>query len=330
MPIIRVPKDEILYRSALTNPDNFIRDIACWPRTGIAPFIRRRKKIKQAIGEYPNPFNPDKLSFDEGFKPGNKFRRYLHIDLSYNHDAVGIAMAHAPGFVEIEVIEQKMNRIIKTQAPLVKVDFWGKIKCGKGEEIILADIREIVYELSRLGFYIGLVTFDRFQSIDSVQILRSYGYTVAHQSIDRSANYIVVNPNSEFGFERKSTEGNYNAAINSVKDTLYGDRLQLPYSLNRYEKDWFVEEATDAQETKSGKIDHPPQGSIDVLHAVAGATYHVLNNERMTVTAQSEAELEAMKDTFYSERINRIGKVDKYLMSRDEGYFETMDPRDIS
>jgi hypothetical protein len=329
--ILRVPKDPILYRSAISNPENFIRDIACWPRTGIQPFIRRRKKIRQSVKKYKNPFNPISLTFDKGYECKDNFSRYMHIDLAKNKDAVGISMCHVPRFVERNIIEEKTKTPIRIMAPVVRFDFWGRVKVEKGQEIILADIREIVYTLSSLGYYFNLITFDRFQSLDSIQILRNYGYVVGNLSIDRTTSVLEIERKRKgetlnpLGYNKKSTEGNYNYAVTVIKELMYDDRLEVPAFLSEYyEKDYFVEESEQAQEIK-GKVDHPPTGTIDVFQSMAGSATNAIVNENMVVANMHEEIRTEDQDHFYK------SEVDEFLLKRSRNYgIETVDPRSIN
>jgi len=320
--ILRVPKS--LRKSANQNIENFIRDIACYPRTGIRPFIRRRVKINESIKTFKNPFNPGTMKFDSDFKCNNSFRRFMHIDLAKNRDAVGISMSHVPYFVDREDLGVFDGRTRRVKAPVVKIDFWGRIAVRKGEEIVLGDIRELVYELSRRGFYFGLITFDRFQSLDSIQILKSYGYVCANLSVDRTAYILKVTQNKD-GYVRISTEGGHNYAQSCLRDLLYDDRLLVPATHFHYDRDWFVEECKQAQETKTGKVDHPPKGTIDVMQSVAGSVTNCIVNERMVIFTESEAEMEENEDEYYK----NTGEIDSFLMNVDSLYQYSQDPRDI-
>jgi hypothetical protein len=333
--IIRVPNDPMLYNSAYRNIENFIRDIACVPRAGIQPFIRRRKKVYSAIKSYRNPFNPYTYSFDPDFKCTDKYQRYMHIDLGVTKDAVGISMAHVPRVVSRHTIEEKSKKSMQVDLPVVRVDFWGRITVAKGEEIVLADIRELIYELSRRGFYFGLITFDRFQSIDSIQTLRSYGYTCGHFSVDRTSSTLELDrkrrggnekPNP-LGYNKKSTEGNTMYAMMTLKDLMYDDRLELPATrLDLYDKDWFAEECIQSQEV-NGKIDHPTVGTIDVMHSVAGSTTHAIVNEKIFVTTDTEKELNEVQDKLYTSAIERESRIDRFLGT--PAYNQDTDPRNL-
>jgi len=325
--IIRVPKS--LLSRAKQDIDNFIRDIANVTESGQRPFIRRRKKIKQAVKDYRNPFIPNLLSFDSDYRCQDMYRRYVHVDLATTRDSVGIAMSHVPRFVEREEIDSYTKEIQRILLPVVRVDFWGRISAMKREEIVLSDIREILYKLSKLGFYFGIITFDRFQSLESIQTLRRYGYIAGHHSVDRTTSSLILDTSkkTENGYSKVSTEGNYNSTHVTLRDLLYDDRLEVPKSDHIYETDWFVYETENAQYTKKGKIDHPPSGSIDVEQAIAGSVFHSVNNEKMMVETEAEMSKRESQDSFYSTAEENI---DRKLLPNDLlGHSLPENPRDI-
>ena len=329
--IIKVP--QALYNVAKGNIDNFIRDIACCPRVGGTPFIRRRKKIPLIVKDYPNPFDPNTMTFIRGFKCTDTFRRWMHIDLAQNKDAIGLSMCHVPLLVEREILSEETHQLIKSMMPIVKFDFWGRLKVGKGEEFVLADIRQVIYNLSQLGFYFGLITFDRFQSLDSIQILRRNGYRVGNLSIDRMSYYLElqgvdVKEKNEEGFTRKSTQGQTNFAATTIKDLIYDDRLYAPTSTMWYPEDYLVEECINIQETKKGKVDHPAHYHSDVFQSVAGSATEAIVHERMMYLTESEQDRLSREDSFYKQSNTRL---DKYLTTNLENdiYQESFDPRDL-
>lgn len=324
--IIRVPKS--LEPGARRDIENFIRDIANITERGAKPFFRRVRKIKGAFKKYKNPFDPFKKIFPTDYRCLDEFKRYIHIDLGHTGDSVGIAMAHVPYFVDREEIDTNTREVEFVQSPVVKIDFWGKIRASKRQEIILSDIREIIYDLSRRGFYFGLISFDRFQSLDSLQILRRYGYTAGHFSVDRTTSYLEIDyeGDTDIGYKKKSTEGNTNAAHVVLRDLIYDDRILLPDSSKWYDIDYLEEEIRNAQETKTGKVDHPPSGSIDVEQAVAGASTHCVINEKMLKLTPEEEDSSRYEDKFYQTVEEGISK--KLLSNDFEGYSPT-DPRNI-
>ena len=89
------------------------------------------------------------------------------------------------------------------------------------------------------------VTFDTFQSTDSLQILRQAGFIVGYQSMDKTPNPYTV-----------------------TKYAMYDKRVNMPYH-SVVERELVSLE----RDVKKNKIDHPPTGSKDVSDALAGVVF---------------------------------------------------------
>lgn len=293
---ISVPLD--LKPLFLQDPENFIRDIACISTESTRPFFKRNDKIIEVYEKgFKNPFNDETLEFDEDFKPTahDMHRRFMHIDLGLTKDAVGISMCHSPGFKDREEISFDDKKMVShmVRVPAIKFDFLGRIKSVRGEEILLSRVRELIYEISSRGFYLALITFDGFQSIDSIQILRSQGYKIARLSIDRTATKIILDKKAPdgSGLSRHSTEGQILGPMQALKDVLYDNRLSLPKH-----KYWEIEAKGAEIDYKKNKVDHKPRGSIDLLQSMAGGVYNLINNE---FEYMDDEETETQGDDFY-------------------------------
>jgi hypothetical protein len=222
----------------------------------------------------------------------------MHIDLGLKKDAVGISMCHAPNFEDrvIQDIEFQGVKTRNVRLPYIKFDFLGRVKASRGEEILLSEIREIIYDLHRRGFYIALLTFDGFQSVDSIQILRNQGYKVGRLSIDRTATKLILDKHarSEDGIRRVSTEGQIMGAMQSLKDALYDNRMSIPYH------EYWSKEAIGAEiDYKKNKVDHNPRGTIDLLQSMAGSVYNLVNNEIEYDFRDDEKEDNLIGDKFF-------------------------------
>lgn len=112
--------------------------------------------------------------------------RFIHIDLALNNDAVGMAMGFTPGSKEIERQVPGTQEVEVQTVPIVVIELVASIAAPLGGEINMAGVREIVYQLRRdLNFYIGSITFDTYQSVDSQQILTAANFQVDELSVDR-------------------------------------------------------------------------------------------------------------------------------------------------
>jgi hypothetical protein len=261
-----------------------IRDIAGIATVSVSPYIQRRERIADAID--PNRFHPfSTMVFDPGksghFKwdemvapqlerggPGgtkverirpilNPYApRHIHIDPALRNDSLGICMAHIGGWKEVERKAEDGTRYVE-RAPLFVVDFVLRVVPPAGDEIVLGEIRSLVYELTAHGYNITTVTMDQFQSADTLQTLTGKGYTAELLSVDRTAD-----------------------PYDNLKMALYEGRV------NYYEYKPLLKELRELElhftGQKKRKIDHPLKGSKDCADALAGVTYSLLE-ERETV-----------------------------------------------
>ncbi|AOE44521.1 terminase large subunit [Gordonia phage Jumbo] len=191
--------------------------------------------------------------FHPDFRATNILKRAVHVDIAYapGGDALGMAMGHIPELVEIDG-ELK---------PVIVFDFLLRIKPSGGDALELATFRKILYHLrDELKFKISVVTFDGFQSQDSIQILRKKHFNVGEVSVDRNK-----------------------APYEELREAIYERRIEFPKYmtyLNRADSDKVNIsriELSELQDTGK-KIDHPEKGSKDLADAMAGVVYDLMSN----------------------------------------------------
>src|ERR1700728_40871 len=68
--------------------------------------------------------------------------------------------------------------------PLIQYDLLLRIRPPRQGEIEFEHVRKLLYKLRDLGLNIKWATFDTYQSIDSLQMLRQRGFVVGSQSMD--------------------------------------------------------------------------------------------------------------------------------------------------
>ena len=89
------------------------------------------------------------------------------------------------------------------------------------------------------------ISFDGFQSADSIQTLRTKGFTTGIRSVDRTP-----------------------APYDITKTALYDGRVEIP------EHPKLLKELTSLEvDSQTGKVDHPVNGSKDVSDGLAGVVY---------------------------------------------------------
>lgn len=217
------------YDDFKNNPEGSKRDLGGWPSDTISSFIETPGIIEESINyKRKDPVRAPYM-FKKWFGPvSNKVWHAIHLDLALTGDTCGVAMGHPNGFTP----EGGVNAFI---------DFIMEIKGTKENPVQIEDIRKMIYGLTRMGFMIGKVTMDGFQSADNMQILRKNGYLAEYLSVDRS-----LVPYEEW------------------KSATYEGRIDVYYH------DKYINEAKKLEKIKNKKIDHPRNGSKDCTDAVAG------------------------------------------------------------
>lgn len=240
------------------NPEKAAAKFECNPPRSIDTYFRQAKKIDDAFdvmafesneeldenGEPKIKFDPNRHPLDPdntlipSFVCRDKFPRYIHVDAALSNDRAGFAMVHQSGW-DIRLDNETMKTI---RLPVVSVDVMTYWTAPPGGEIDLSSIRKLILDLRRNGFPIVSVTYDGYQSADSIQILTNLGIESGRLSVDKDT-----------------------AAYDTLKDLIYDDRLKAYYC-------WLVtEELKNLTIVVGQKVDHPDYGSKDVSDALAGA-----------------------------------------------------------
>lgn len=172
--------------------------------------------------------------------------RCIHVDLSLRRDRTGIACAYVEGVKEVE----------GQRLPVVRVEWMVAIERSMryraDDEIPFWKIREFLRWLRAQGVNVKKVTFDKFQSADTVQLLRRDGFDAGELSVDKDERVY----------------------LNLL--TLYVEgRIKHPY-VELYRRELFSL-VYDRTKRERKKVDHPPGGSKDLTDAVAGAVYMVVH-----------------------------------------------------
>jgi hypothetical protein len=116
-----------------------------------------------------------------------------------------------------------------------------------GGEIVLAELRHIVYDLAAHGYLITGVTLDSWQSADTIQQLNQRGFQSQILSVDTSTD-----------------------PYENLKTALYENRVSY------YEYPPLIEELQQLERRFDGrktKIDHPARGRKDVADALAASLF---------------------------------------------------------
>lgn len=307
------------------NPERVIRDYSCIPMDAISPFFRNKDAIYKAFYKnIKNPFNEDTCAFDEDFyceEPENAPFRYMHIDLAKSGDRCGISMCHVSGTKMVKRINKITNKFIteEIELPIITFDFIGGIQGSKGSNIMIGDVKDLIYDLRKRGFPIELVTFDQWQSLYIIQTLREDNFIVGELSIDRTHRRIIVDYSEDDFYKKVSTDKHYIAPQSDLRDGLYEERVILPYhELAIQELKWAE------YDVKKNKIDHPPNKSIDIEQSIAGSYFNCLNNEAENYgMVEEQKPAKDTEDKDYYENIEKEQEVlnKKMKESNEDPYY---------
>ncbi len=250
-----------------------VRDFLGYPQYASSPFIASRERVYACIDDLLfHPWEVEELvpqfvSTEKRWKiplptrvkvVNPQAQRFIHVDLGLRHDACGLAVGHVERFVEVKRVDEEGNEYSE-KLPFIRVDLMVRIVPPEGGEIEIAEVRNLLYFLGT-KYRIHTISFDGFQSADSIQILRKRFPNVELLSVDRS--------NEPYEF---------------LRSAVYEGRIRY----YRYEP--FIEELLDLEfDDVRGKVDHPPGGSKDVADAVAGVVYHCMKRAKLSVPTKIE------------------------------------------
>ena len=129
--------------------------------------------------------------------------------------------------------------------PQINFDLILEVKPPRNGEIEFENIRTLFYRLRELGMNLKWISFDSYQSADSMQLLRQKGFVTGTLSMDRTSLPYDV-----------------------TKTAFYDGRVKAP----KHDKA-LSEIVRLERDPQSGQIDHPPNFSKDCADAVAGVVY---------------------------------------------------------
>jgi hypothetical protein len=249
------------------DPDNALRDVCGIATDSIHPFIGQRHKIVEAIvrgrqRKLKSWVEKQNVELDvdgmpqivDANLPDDRHEpRFVHIDLSKTADRCGIAIAKINGFVNDVQTEDDgaTNQGHVEQVPHVTLEAAITIQPSLQNELDIAAVRNWVMLLkSFYGFNIYMVSYDGFQSAESIQALRKAGIRSQVTSMDRTTE-----------------------PYTDLRRLFYEDRIDMVD--NEMAR---VELANLEMNEKTGKVDHPPKGSKDVSDAIAGACHRAIRS----------------------------------------------------
>lgn len=288
MRIVDVPEE---YRADFERDlEGSLRDIAGVATQAVSPYIQRPERIFGAVDDsLVNPVGgPDSGEAQEEWVAGTPLviewgriarpferrlpggyteivwspirnpmvTRYVHIDPSLTGDGAGFAIGHISGWTEV-VRRDPAGNEYNDIAPVIETDLLLRIAPPPGDEILLSDLRGLVYQFQDHGFNIGFASMDSYQSADSLQQLRKRGINAEVVSVDLTTEPYDV-----------------------LKTTIYESRLRM------HRNSHCLRELSQLQRVprpsgRGFKIDHPKlggdgkPGAKDMSDALAGLVFNL-------------------------------------------------------
>ena len=235
----------------------------CMPTYSSDAFFKQKDKLEKCM-TIRNPVDEFRR-FDQGFVPDPNKTYYIHADLAQRHDKCAVAIAHVDKWVNLQVIKD-----YEQVAPIVVVDAVAWWEPKKEGAVNLSEVKNWIINLRRLGFNIGKVTFDRWQSYDIQQELKA------------------VNINTDtVSVAKKHYE--------DLAMLIYEDRIVMPSI------PLLLEELSELKIMKNNRVDHPRKSSKDLADAVCGAAFGAIsytskeNNLEVEVRTWSSAHREMQR-----------------------------------
>jgi hypothetical protein len=223
----------------MANPTDALSRFACMPPEAVDAFFKSKEKIENAFREM-NVAIDETGRFAPWFKPEDDKWYYIHVDLAQKHDRCAVSLAH--------VDHWRVQRIMGNSsipAPFVVVDAIRYWTPTSDKSVDFTEVKDYILDLKRMGFDIRLVTFDRWNSHDMMEQLKTYGL--------KSETLSVAKKHYE-----------------DMALAIYEDRCRGPHN------EILIKELLKLRINKD-KVDHPRQGSKDLADAVCGSIYNAIS-----------------------------------------------------
>jgi hypothetical protein len=249
-----------------TDIGDAMQRFACVPTFASDAFFKQREKVRACM-TIRNPIDSSKR-FDETFTPDPNKKYFVHADLAQKHDKCAVAIAHVEKWVSVQVMKDYEQVV-----PMVIVDavvYWEPKVEGP---VNLSEVKQWIQNLRRQGFDIGMVSFDRWQSFDIQNELKSVGIRTETVSV-----------------AKKHYE--------DMAMLMYEERLAMPAI------ELLFEELTELKIMKNNRVDHPRKSSKDLADAVCGAIFGAISHT--VKDNNSEVEIHTFRDR--SKRIEDLPK----------------------
>lgn len=233
------------------------RDYGAEPSYAVEALFRDPEVVlNMANRDREDPWDPEPETWKPWFR-GGPHEYYCHFDLSETRAATGFALGHYDCTSERVVID----------AMLV-------FRPGAGRPVDYSGLRRLVYDLTNRGFHIACVSYDRFQSAESRQVLASRGYRVATISTDTSYHVELTRPVIDRNTGRQVTHVTPKPL--EIYDTL--QECLISGRLDYFPHPTLISELRTLELQGGSKVVPGPNSSKDLADAVAIVTWQCIVN----------------------------------------------------
>jgi hypothetical protein len=224
-----------------------IRDIAGSATFALHPFIVNTDAVARSFSRRQSILSVEVTDFvvsRPNLYPTRIIRpdepRMAHVDLGLTGDSAGVAVGWVEGFSEVKRSDNTVELM-----PIINLDLILEVQPPRNGEIEFENFRRLFYTLREQGMNLKWISFDSYQSTDSIQILRQKGFITGTFSMDKTPLPYEV-----------------------MKTAFYDGRVKAP----RHDKA-LSEIVRLERDPQTGLINHPPNFSKDCADAVAGVVY---------------------------------------------------------
>lgn len=225
-------------RAFYSNKANALGKFACMPSDNDeTSFIKNKDAIEEAFVSMNGV--DERGNFAPNFLPRQDVDYYVHVDLSKVHDRCAVALAHVEKWVTHH--EGRLTDLY----PVVKVDAVRWWKPSKLEPMDYRKVQDYILDLRNRGFKLKLVTFDRWNSHDTMNFLESRHIPTDMLSVA-------------------------NKHYDDLLSVLYDERLvgpKIPELIDELKQLRYIKD----------KIDHPRTGYKDLSDAICGAIFNAVS-----------------------------------------------------
>lgn len=212
---------------------------------------------------------------------------YIKLDLALTGDLCGLAIAYADG-VTTNYVDG-----IDSARPNIRIPLCVGISRKNGQETPISKIEDFILQLNQVRT-VAMVLTDQFQSSGTRQLMIQNGIPAKLQSVDRTDSAYVT-----------------------LKNYIYQGLVALPIN------ERLRTEARQIERVSPTKIDHPVNGSKDLLDCCAGLTEFMVSEGVEKVLEPPETQISDEISDIY-DQLTKVRSVNSLQRATVSDYFSSL------